>query len=456
MVNSNKLFTEIHLKEYFNKYLRYKKGGGIDGLTPKRFLELYEGNFEQICRKCLNGTYKFSCYREKLVIKGAKKTPRILSIPSMRDRLVLGVLNEYLQKVYSEKGYHQNLPNMEIKMIKTYLSKYPVTKRIKFLKTDFHNYYGTINRRVLLNKLRKDVDKSMLCLIAAAIETPTIPKDKNSKLAKVSRYGIPQGLSISNILAYVYLKDFDDKIGKSCSDVYIRYVDDILFINPKGSKILNKMSSYFHNNKMHLSFTKEKISEGYIDDGNLDFIGYNIGPTRKISIRQNNVTNFITRVAGIAKKCKDECKNVNLRPEFRKNDEQFRKYYSSLFNLKIGGFIFSNHKYGWMNYYQGIDDVHQLYSIDKVLRKRILVKLPETIVNSVYSLVNVYYDIIDNGGKKYLIDFGKYDTPEKQKAHLHDLGYDTESKTDDEISDIFRRYVSNLIRQSELCLGRIS
>ena len=456
MVNPGDFFTAEHLKEFFNSHLRYKKGGGIDGLSPNKFLQLYESKFDIISNKCLNGTYKFSCYREKLVIKGAKQNPRVLSIPSMRDRLVLGILNEYLQKVYSEKGYQQNLPNMEIKILKEFLSTYPSKKRIRFLKTDFHNYYGTINRRVLLNKLGNDVDKQMLSLIRAAIESPTIPKGENSKNANFKRFGIPQGLSISNILAYVYLKDFDDNIGKEFADVYIRYVDDILFINPKQLKILDVMRKYFKGNKMHLSFTKEKISKGYIEDGSLNFIGYNISQNRKISIRQSNVTNFITKLAGIAKSCKDECENVDLRPEFRKDDEHFNKYYTSLFNLKIGGFVFSNHKYGWMNYYQGIDDIHQLYSIDKVVKKRILAKIPDKIRNNVYSLVNVYYDIKDNGGKRYLTDFGKYDTIEKQKEHLSYMGYDLDGKTEYEITDIFHRYISNLIRQSELSLGRIS
>ena len=45
-------FNSAYLKEYFNRKIRKKKGGGRDHLTPGKFLEKYGDDFGQIAGKC--------------------------------------------------------------------------------------------------------------------------------------------------------------------------------------------------------------------------------------------------------------------------------------------------------------------------------------------------------------------------------------------------------------------
>jgi hypothetical protein len=44
--------------------------------------------FETVSKKCHNGSFRFSPYREKLVSKGRHKLARVISIPSARDKVV--------------------------------------------------------------------------------------------------------------------------------------------------------------------------------------------------------------------------------------------------------------------------------------------------------------------------------------------------------------------------------
>lgn len=455
-IDPKNYFTPEHFKEYYSKNLHGKKGGGIDNLSPKRFYELYESDFPKIAEKCLNGSYHFSCYREKTVSKGANKFPRVLSIPTMRDRLVLGVLNEYLQEVYRNKGYKQPIPNHEILRVISYLNSQPEDKPISFLKTDFHNYYGTIKRSILLNKLKPDIEPNILELINRAISTPTIPHGSNSKNPLRKKNGIPQGISISNILAYVYLKDFDDNYGSKWADIYIRYVDDILYINPNVPFLFNKMKRNLCASRLNLKFSQSKINQGIIGEKQLDFIGYEIKSNRIVSVRKKNSTKFITQIAGIAKKCIDGFTENSRRPKFIESYESYISYYKDEINLKINGFRASNHNYGWMAYYQGINDVHLLYTMDRVIHNRILKKVPKLIKDEVNFLVKVYYDLHDHGGEHYLMNFDKIESPDKRRNFLIAKGFDCDGKDDDSINYLFQRYISNLIRQTELSIGRIS
>ena len=71
-----------YFTRFFNDKLKLKKGGGLDGLTPTTFWKHYAKELDDIASRCLNGTYKFSAYKEKLILKGKDNFPRVLSVPS--------------------------------------------------------------------------------------------------------------------------------------------------------------------------------------------------------------------------------------------------------------------------------------------------------------------------------------------------------------------------------------
>ncbi|WP_254844808.1 reverse transcriptase domain-containing protein, partial [Dickeya dadantii] len=77
-----------------------------------------------------------------------------------------------------------------------------------FIKFDVANFYPSIDHVKLISRLRKNIrDERVLKLIESAIKSPTV--SKASKKDKPSALGVPQGLSISNILATIYLSNID-------------------------------------------------------------------------------------------------------------------------------------------------------------------------------------------------------------------------------------------------------
>ena len=147
-----------------------------------------------------------------LVLKGRNKYPRVLAIPSVRDRLVLGVLNRYLQAVYPDAAC-MPVPNKIISEVCKYLCF--KEDDVNYIKTDFHDFYGSMVKRRLMAMLAERVkDVNALRLVKSAIDTPIVPDAAAPKKIKRSYKGIAQGLPISNILASIYMMEFDESFGK--------------------------------------------------------------------------------------------------------------------------------------------------------------------------------------------------------------------------------------------------
>lgn len=449
-------FNENYLRDYFNRNILKKKGGGRDKLTPDKFLKIYSKDFEEIAEQCLNGTYNFSYYNEKLVLKSRKKYPRVISIPSIRDRLVLGVLNDYLSTVFGDCIDHQ-VPNSLMSKIITTMNE--TEGEISFLRTDFHDFYGTIYIKMLINMLSSRItDENVKMLIYKAITTPTISGHKPRNTVRRPKYGIPQGLAISNILASIYMLSFDKEFGNQNADLYIRYVDDILFLNPKSPSLKLRMLKEIKMRNLRLRLSTDKCKSGIVGKDSLDFIGYVISDKNHVFIRERNVTNFLSRVAAMASRCKEGIDNEYKRPQFIKETQTFIDYYVENFNQLISGFKYGRHLYGWLPYFQAITDVSSLYGMDRVIKNHILKKLPTDISSQINSLVDTYYAIRREGGGSMVKDYDSLRTTAEKMMLLKRMGRIDPSKSysDKEIEQHFNSYMDFIKNRSEQNIGTTS
>jgi retron-type reverse transcriptase len=203
---------------------------GTDGIKVKHFEQNLAENCSEISKEITNSKYKFRPYKEKLILKGRNKSPRIISIPTVRDRLVLRAIFELLRTEFKAET-EQVRPQKIISNVKCVDEK----SFINVTRIDLKDFYGSINHKVLKKKLAARIkQKHVLELIMDAISNPTVAPGENSKdSAKVTR-GVPQGLSISNSLAAIYLSEFDSHFKDNANYKFFRYVDDIL-----GSGLIN-------------------------------------------------------------------------------------------------------------------------------------------------------------------------------------------------------------------------
>ncbi len=82
-------FTIRSLNEIYKDRIRLNTTKGIDRLSGVQFEKQAKSHIKIIHEKCFKGTYKFSPYLELLRPKGRGKYPRVLAIPTVRDRIVL-------------------------------------------------------------------------------------------------------------------------------------------------------------------------------------------------------------------------------------------------------------------------------------------------------------------------------------------------------------------------------
>ena len=214
-------FSKKHLIDLYNSSIRYRAAAGIDRINTKLFDTRLTENIQIIRRKALNGTYHFSQYREKLLLRGQQKPPRPISIPTLRDKLTQKALFEVLHSVYGS-----SMPFLH-QVITDVITTVRGGQYDGVLRLDVKNFYPSIRHELLLKEIRGKIrKKEILHLIKGAISQQTVSEpESNSKTFAVA--GVPQGLSISNILADVYMSGLDYKHKRKGPYRYFRYVDDM-------------------------------------------------------------------------------------------------------------------------------------------------------------------------------------------------------------------------------------
>ena len=150
----NRLFSEVNIKQVFHEKIAPKGGRGVDRISVARFEKELNEQAAIICRKCAIGTYKFSPYLEQLISKGREKNPRVISIPTIRDKVVLRILTEFIHQHFSDY-IAKDLPNTVIKRIKKEIEQKDNVK--SYIRLDIARFYDSIGHTHILEKIQKEI-----------------------------------------------------------------------------------------------------------------------------------------------------------------------------------------------------------------------------------------------------------------------------------------------------------
>ncbi|RYF34267.1 MAG: hypothetical protein EOO38_29620, partial [Cytophagaceae bacterium] len=119
-INAAKEFRTTFGKQNVQRIYESKVSGtraiGLDRVDGKNFEKKSASEISLISCKVLDGKYRFTKYKEKLISKGAYKAPRRLSIPTIRDRLTLKILSDYLFKIFPHAK--PSLPQQKIEILR--------------------------------------------------------------------------------------------------------------------------------------------------------------------------------------------------------------------------------------------------------------------------------------------------------------------------------------------------
>jgi len=230
-------------------------------------------NILDLHRDLQNKTYKHGSY-EAFKINDPK--PRNIHKASVRDRLlhhaVYQSLYPYFDKSFISDSYscrNNKGTHKALKQLRKYSNKVSKnnTKTVWILKCDIKKFFASVDHAVLMDIVDRNIkDKDIILLIGEIVNSFCVKEQK----------GLPLGNLTSQLLANVYMNDFDQFVKhKLRVKNYIRYADDFVFFSEDRKyliSILSKIQKFLeiklllklHENKVHI----EALASG------VDFLGW--------------------------------------------------------------------------------------------------------------------------------------------------------------------------------------
>lgn len=394
LVTAHALFKQHFEKQslllLFEEKISRSKAVGKDGTRVWKFEKILDQEISVALRKVHAGRYKFTNYKERLLSKGPNKPPRTLSIPTVRDRLVLRALCDVLSKCFPNASSQS--PQILIKHVREQLAI--LDNDYCFLRLDIKDFYPSIDQEILLKRLRARVRKQeILQLISQAIQTPT----DNSN--EVETQGVPQGLSISNILSSIYLTHLDRRYTNT---IYFRYVDDILVLCKWGDQMRIYKSICRELSKINLSAhsiegNKGKSSIASFEQG-VEYLGYHLTKD-KISVRESSYQRMYENLSRVF-------------TQFKYTLDRDRFLWR--INLKITGCTYEGKQFGWMRFFSQSDDIGQLAALDHFIKKNSKAYGLSTTHTQIRTFVKAYHEIrFNSDNTQYIPNFDDMADSEK-------------------------------------------
>lgn len=304
----SKLFNQICNPEaLFLAWDEFKRGKGkkLDVLEFERNLEQ---NIFELYRDLKNKTYKHRPYSGFFIYDPKR---RHIHKASVRDRVlhhsVFKVVNCVFEPTFIAnsfscrigKGTHKGvraISDMVRKVSKNY------TRPCYALKCDVKKFFDSVDHQILLSIVeRKIKDPDLMWLIREITESFA---GGSSDL--FNKKGLPIGNLTSQILANIYMNEFDQFVKQKLKlKYYARYTDDFIILSHNEFEldpILRHVESFLQDH-LKLNLHPEKIIIRKHHQG-IDFLGYVVFPYHQL-VRTKTKRRIIRKLKLKIAECRD-------------------------------------------------------------------------------------------------------------------------------------------------------
>lgn len=429
---------------------------GVDRLSGRQYQPRLSAELPVISAKCLSGRFRFSPYLENLKPRGRGRTPRLISIPTVRDRIVLHQLNKYLAANFPE-CVSRNIASVYVREVAGRLRS--ADPSVSFVcGCDIKNFYDSIPRPRLINVLRERIaNPSAISLVAHAIATPTIPKSARRATHSSFRTsrGIPQGLAISNVLAAISLYEVDRAMAM-LPITYYRYVDDILMYGAESDVRRARASLAGRLRYRGLSLHGANSGKSHLGPLSAPFgyLGYEF-EWPKITVRRSTIERLLEAIAAkFSEYMHTANEKLSLNPGL--NAIQLRRAFLLELNEKITGSVSQNRKYGWIAYFNQINDMELLHKLDRVVTKMFerSVDFGFSAPAELKKFRRAYFEMKFNADGNYVQNYDKITSVSQMRTFLVDRGQmEAGANLSDEAIafrfDSYRRYILRTMQADE-------
>ncbi len=254
---------------------------GIDGVTFEVIEESgVESFLKQIQDELVHNTYRPMPVRKKEIPKDGGTKVRVLSIPTIRDRVVQGALKHILEPIFEadfQSGSYGYRPKRSAHEAVDRVAQAIVQGLTRIIDLDLRAYFDNVQHSLLLEKVARRVqDTSVMRLLKMIL------KSTGAK-------GVPQGGVISPMLSNLYLTEVDRMLEKAIATTrrakypnvqYARFADDLVVLidsHPRHEWLIGAVEKRLREEmaKLRVEINEEKsrkvdLSKG----GSFGFLGF--------------------------------------------------------------------------------------------------------------------------------------------------------------------------------------
>lgn len=206
---------------------------GIDGVTFDSIEASsggVEGFLKQIQDDLISGVYRPTRLRHKEIEKDGGQGVRILSIPTIRDRVVQGALKLILEPIFEadfQPGSFGYRPKRSAHGAISRVAKAIVQRKTRVIDLDLRGFFDNVRHHILLDK------------VAARVQDADILRLLRMIVKSTGKKGVAQGGVISPLLSNIYLNEVDRMLEKAKEVTrqgrytyveYARYADDVVVL----------------------------------------------------------------------------------------------------------------------------------------------------------------------------------------------------------------------------------
>ena len=228
------LYVHVCKRETLREAYRLaKRNNGAPGIDGVRFeaieAEGAEGFLEQLREELVQRSYRPQRARKVEIPKEGGKV-RLLSIPSIRDRVVQGALKLILEPIFEadfQAGSFGYRPKKSAHAAIRRVTEAIVNGKTCVIDLDLRSYFDTVRHHIVLEKVARRVrDEEVLWLLRLLLKAS-------------GKQGVPQGGVISPLLSNVYLNEVDQMLerakevtrrGQWVGVEYARFADDLVIL----------------------------------------------------------------------------------------------------------------------------------------------------------------------------------------------------------------------------------
>jgi RNA-directed DNA polymerase len=246
------LYVHVCKREtLYEAYRQAKSNNGAPGIDGVSFEDIektgVEGFLMQIRDELVSHEYAPTPNRKKEIPKDGGKKVRVLSIPTIRDRVVQGALLLILEPIFEADfqpgsfGYRpQRTAHEAVDRVARGISK----GKTRVIDLDLRAYFDNVKHHILLAKVAKRIeDRDVMHLLKLILKA-------------TGTKGVPQGGVISPLLSNVYLNEVDCLLervkertceGKWTRIEYARFADDLVVLvdgHPSMDWLLSTVSRW--------------------------------------------------------------------------------------------------------------------------------------------------------------------------------------------------------------------